>query len=348
MLEQRLISNSVAKGNLWRPFAISVWRTPPCTRLITPVAWAALALFVTVDLIWFILSPMVFAPANFRLVGQSILLFGGLSAMPKLVVFRLTGDSSPISKFILSISDKVARFLRAIVFTLGFGFAGCIFTYLAASLGWPLQDAQLAAVDSSMGFNWLDLLISANSSPLFGAVLKAAYHSSATQIVGVCLLLAATNRDKRLAEFLTLFSVTFVVVGAISALVPAAGPYAYFQPPKTFFTSFSTDAGMWHYQVLQTLRNEPVPVLSLMNVQGLVTFPSFHTCLAIITAYAVRGIRFVALPVAILNGLVIVSTLPEGGHYLIDVIAGAIISVIAIIAARTRDRPRSIVPKLQN
>jgi membrane-associated phospholipid phosphatase len=142
--------------------------------------------------------------------------------------------------------------------------------------------------------------------------------------------------------------VTFVVVGAISALVPAAGPYAYFQPPKTFFTSFSTDAGMWHYQVLQTLRNEPVPVLSLMNVQGLVTFPSFHTCLAIITAYAVRGIRFVALPVAILNGLVIVSTLPEGGHYLIDVIAGAIISIIAIVAARTRDLPRSIVPKLQN
>ena len=198
-------------------------------------------------------------------------------------------------------------------------------------------------VDSSLGFNWLDLLISTNSSPLFGAVLKAAYHSSATQIVGVCLLLAAANRGQRLTEFLTLFVVTFVAVAAISALVPAAGPYAYFQPPKELFSSFSPDAGMWHYQVLQALRNEPVPVLSFMNVQGLVTFPSFHTSLAIITAYAVRGIKFVATPVAILNGIVIISTLPEGGHYLIDVIAGAVISTIAIVAVRTRYLAYSVV-----
>ena len=83
-------------------------------------------------------------------------------------------------------------------------------------------------------------------------------------------------------------------------------------------------------------------------MQGLVTFPSFHTSLAIITTYAVRGIRFVTLPVAILNGLVIVSTLPEGGHYLIDVIAGAIISIIAIVAIRTGYLPGSIVPRLEN
>ena len=73
-----------------------------------------------------------------------------------------------------------------------------------------------------------------------------------------------------------------------------------------------------------------------MNVQGLVTFPSFHTSLAIITTYAVRGIKVVATPVAILNGIVIISTLPEGGHYLIDLIAGAVISTIAIVAIRTR------------
>ena len=319
------------------PFAIGMRMAHACTgRVISSLAWAGLALFASVDLVWFIFSPMVFEPANFRLLGQSILIYGGLYAVPQLVAFRLIGDNSPISKFILRMSDKGARFLSAIVFILGFGFAGCTFTYLAASLGWPLQDAKLVAVDSSLGFNWLDLLISTNSSPLFGAVLKAAYHSSATQIVGVCLLLAAANRGQRLTEFLTLFVVTFVAVAAISALVPAAGPYAYFQPPKELFSSFSPDAGMWHYQVLQALRNEPVPVLSFMNVQGLVTFPSFHTSLAIITAYAVRGIKFVATPVAILNGIVIISTLPEGGHYLIDVIAGAVISTIAIVAVRTR------------
>ena len=128
------------------PFAIGMRMAHACTgRVISSVAWAGLALFASVDLVWFIFSPMVFEPANFRLLGQSILIYGGLYAVPQLVAFRLIGDNSPISKFILRMSDKGARFLSAIVFILGFGFAGCTFTYLAASLGWPLQDAKLVA-----------------------------------------------------------------------------------------------------------------------------------------------------------------------------------------------------------
>ena len=50
--------------------------------------------------------------------------------------------------------------------------------------------------------------------------------------------------------------------------------------------------------------------------------------------YAFRGFRFTALPAAILNGIVVISTLPEGGHYLVDVIAGAIIALAGITLVR--------------
>jgi len=73
---------------------------------------------------------------------------------------------------------------------------------------------------------------------------------------------------------------------------------------------------------------------STLQGAGTSDIPIFpYESLAIITACAVRGVRCVAAPVAVLNG----------GHYLIDVIAGAMVAIIAIAAARTRPslRPRS-------
>ena len=36
----------------------------------------------------------------------------------------------------------------------------------------------------------------------------------------------------------------------------------------------------------------------------------------------------------VLNAIMIVSTVPYGGHYLVDVLAGAVIAVMSIVAVR--------------
>jgi len=131
-----------------------------------------------------------------------------------------------------------------------------------------------------------------------------------------------------------LFSITSVGVGGLMLLVPAAGAYPYYRPQRELFDGFGTHAGMWHYETLSTLRTQIAPVLDFNNIEGLVTFPSFHTVLAIITAYVCRDIWFIALPAGVLNGIVIVSTLPEGGHFLVDVLAGAGIALAGILFVR--------------
>jgi membrane-associated phospholipid phosphatase len=306
------------------------------SKVIPPLAWAILAIFIAADFAWLALSSLHFAPSNFWLVGQSTLIFGGIFFLPKVVSYRLSADNSRISNFIRITSGKVTRFLAALFFTLGFGFAGCTFTYLSASLSRALLDARLAQLDESIGFNWLALLELANSNSWVSALLVAAYHSAAPQLIGLYLLLAFTDRVERMAEFLSLFAITFLVVAVIYALVPAAGAFAYYQPAQHLFNNFSPDAGMWHYEALQALRSNSGATLDLSKVQGLVTFPSFHTSLAIITAYAVRDVRFFAIPVAVLNGIVIVATLPEGGHYLVDVVAGAVIAALCIAFVRRK------------
>jgi membrane-associated phospholipid phosphatase len=77
-------------------------------------------------------------------------------------------------------------------------------------------------------------------------------------------------------------------------------------------------------EVLHAIRNSSRMVINPMELYGLVTFPSFHTAMALMTAAAWRDDRYLRWPMFIWNALVILSTLPIGGHYVVDVIAGAL------------------------
>jgi len=91
---------------------------------------------------------------------------------------------------------------------------------------------------------------------------------------------------------------------------------------------------MRRHEILMSLRGA-APVLEFGKEEGIVVFRSFHTTLAIITTYAARGLRYVFVPVCILNAIVIVATLPEGGHHLVDLVGGALVVVVAIAVARS-------------
>jgi membrane-associated phospholipid phosphatase len=185
-----------------------------------------------------------------------------------------------------------------------------------------------------MGFDWLAFLEATNASPAVAYILVQAYHSTGPQFLLLILFLSFTTWSERLSEFLALLAMTSLVTAILFALVPAVGAFDYYRPDRQLFDNFTQSAGMWHYNELIALRSGEEVEFVIGRVEGLVTFPSFHTVLAILTAYAVRDVRLLAAPVAILNAVVIVSTLPEGGHYLIDVLAGIAIAVGAIVLFR--------------
>jgi hypothetical protein len=88
---------------------------------------------------------------------------------------------------------------------------------------------------------------------------------------------------------------------------------------------------MWPFlDAFNALRDGSLTNIDVSSVQGVVSFPSFHTMLGILITYALRDTRPLFIPVAAINAVMIVSTLPVGGHYLADVIAGAAISAAAI------------------
>jgi membrane-associated phospholipid phosphatase len=70
-----------------------------------------------------------------------------------------------------------------------------------------------------------------------------------------------------------------------------------------------------------------------MDHAGIVSFPSFHVVLAILSAVALSCIRPLRAPVWILAAMICASTIVTGWHYAIDILGGLVVAMISIPVA---------------
>jgi membrane-associated phospholipid phosphatase len=152
---------------------------------------------------------------------------------------------------------------------------------------------------------------------------------------GVALWLTIRARGERLAEFLALLCLSSLGLAAGMVLLPAAGAFVYFEPAPELFDHFAAGREMWPFlDAFNGLRNGSLTTIDVSSIQGVVSFPSFHTMLGIITIYGLRDTRALLIPAVMLNAMMMVATLPVGGHYLADTLAGAAISIAAFHGLR--------------
>jgi membrane-associated phospholipid phosphatase len=236
----------------------------------------------------------------------------------------LRGDQSRIASFISGGSERLRLLLYVAVAMLGLGISGVIFSYLSTSLALPLRDQELSAIDTAIGFDWPGFLAWTDRHTLVVHALVWAYHTSGTQLLLVYIFLAANLDEHGVKETVAIQAACSVFVAIGMTLVPAVGAYAYYRPEVH---NYSVVSGMWHYQTFMALRNNVSAILNFAHLQGLVTFPSFHTVLALLIPFAIRNYRPWFWTAAGVNLLVIFGTITEGGHHLTDVIAGAAIFI---------------------
>jgi membrane-associated phospholipid phosphatase len=140
------------------------------------------------------------------------------------------------------------------------------------------------------------------------------------------LLLSATGRLARMREFLWIFVLTLMACVSVSWLFPAESAWAHFH--------MTDRVDAYHLADFTALRAGRLLAIPWPEAIGLVTFPSFHAAMGLTLIYATRGIRFVFPASLVLNLLMIASTPTEGGHYLVDVIAGLAVVPVVILALR--------------
>ena len=131
-----------------------------------------------------------------------------------------------------------------------------------------------------------------------------------------------------------------LIASLCSALFPAIGTFEHLQFGRELGHALPSGSGINHLDAFSRLRSGDPVILDLLEAQGVVTFPSFPTMLALITTFAWRGVPKIFGAMVGWNALVIVFTIPIGGHYGIDLLGGTIAwGVLVLLAARLAPPP---------
>lgn len=223
-------------------------------------------------------------------------------------------------------SANLANLADAAALWIAFSAMAVLSSYLLATLGFPLQDNTLASADAMLGFDWLGWFHSVQAFPAARTILWLAYWSLMAQIVGTLLYLSLTGRFRHQSELLLGTVLAFVITAPLSGLLPAASAWVHFGVEGSVFA--------YHWADFSSLRAGTMREFRLGDMTGIITFPSFHAALGILLVYAHRCRPGLLAGSAVLNGLLVLSVPSEGGHYLVDAIAGVLIGTLAITAIR--------------
>jgi PAP2 superfamily protein len=200
--------------------------------------------------------------------------------------------------------------------------------YAAVALKRPLIDHSLAAADAALGVHVPHLTAWTRAHATVGLFLGACYGSLLPQFVLAPIAAALLLRNRqRLWEYVFHFHFCAIATVAALAIFPAACAFTYYG-----FESTLSQARFIHH--FQALRDGSFVTIRFDDLEGLVSFPSFHTAGALMITWTFRGYRRWFVPVAVLNLGLIASTVMTGAHYFIDVIATVALFVGSLAAFR--------------
>jgi len=207
-------------------------------------------------------------------------------------------------------------------------------TYVGASLNFPMQDATLLAIDRAMGLDWAAYVEYVDSHPVLASWLNCGYAMISWPLFAIPVILAAKGRYQRIVEFTFAFATALAATAIISALVPAIGVYQEVGLDPGTLKNIDPGGYLDAVHNVPATREGVLRHLELLGLGGIVTFPSFHAASAVLFAWALWAVRWLRPLALLVNGAMLAATPLNGGHYFIDVIAGVVIVVLAIVAAR--------------
>jgi len=227
---------------------------------------------------------------------------------------------------------NIASALESTAQVIAFAAVAAPLSYVAAAAALPLHDAAFDGMDRALGFDWKALLAVMERWPAIYIGMRVAYISLTLQMTVIVLLLGFSGRLPWLRVYTLAFVFAALVTIAVSALLPAEGVWLHYGITAADPALAPVSSTSW--PVFLGLRDGTFRMLMAVGAEGIITFPSLHSALAVILIAAFWPVPVLRWIAACINSLMLVATPVDGSHYLVDVLAGIAIAVLCLIAAR--------------
>ena len=196
--------------------------------------------------------------------------------------------------------------------------------HIAGRSPYPLVDQQLANIDATLHFHTVYVVRQIARWPVLHIALAIIYGTTGFMVIAAAIVPAILGRAEYSYRFVLAIILAIIMTALLFHRWPAVGPWTVegFAPARD-----QAQVGTYLLRLRSTL-----PMMDMETV-AIVSFPSFHTVMAVTSAYALRCIRRLRWFTWTLAALICVSTITTGWHYGVDILAGLAIAVLSISMA---------------
>ncbi|MBB4194237.1 membrane-associated phospholipid phosphatase [Rhizobium aethiopicum] len=215
-------------------------------------------------------------------------------------------------------------------------------TYVAFALNRPLQDQQLLQLDRLLGVDWLSLIAFLDANPLLAKSMTFAYQTFHHQLLFLPVVLSLCGHRARAYQVVGTYGLICVIASFITIWYPALGTYTDFAVNPGDLKNINGMLGLEYVPQILAVRDDPHFVLQLEHASGIISFPSVHAAVAVLCCWGAWTIRWTRFPMIFLNTLMLLSAITEGGHYIVDLIAGIGVAGFSIASVLYISRTGSV------
>jgi membrane-associated phospholipid phosphatase len=203
--------------------------------------------------------------------------------------------------------------------------------YGALALGRPFVDAWLDRADHWLGIDVAHLTAWTAQYPRLVSTLNMSYDSLAPQLLLPLIVLPLSGDRRALWEYLWHLHVSLFGAIICLALWPTVYVFTYrhFDPLVSPAMVEHCMNQLWNFHAGRS------HTLTSQDMQGLISFPSFHTAAAVAVTWALRRQRrWIWMPIALLNVGLVSATVLLGLHYATDLIGTAVLLAASLVVYR--------------
>jgi membrane-associated phospholipid phosphatase len=151
------------------------------------------------------------------------------------------------------------------------------------------------------------------------------YHSFVWQPALVTISLSVAGMQGRAWKFANAATISLCLASFIGPLFPADTAVVYYHIPDWPSLKSAWKAS----EVIHAIRDGH-RLIDRSMIAGLLTFPSYHACCAILFSWALYPLKILRWPVLVLNTAMFYLTVVIGGHYVVDLFGGALLAFVSI------------------